>query len=291
MSKVGNPSLMTDVIVRDVLDLRKVAAEWRREGYTVALVPTMGAIHAGHLSLISQAKSRCDRVIASTFVNPTQFDENEDLDAYPANEEDDVRALVSVGTDLVFCPNRKDIYPEGFSTVISISGLTSGLCGPFRPGHFDGVVTVVTKLFLQSLPDIAVFGEKDYQQLLVIRQLAKDLNIPVDIVGAPIVREDDGLAMSSRNRYLSEKERLIAPELYRILQVAADRVIGRPNDCELSCRLARVELLEKGFEAVDYITICHGETLEPLTVYNPPARIFGAVRLGQARLIDNLLIS
>ena len=291
MSKVGNPSLMTQMIARDVLELRRAVAEWRQEGHTVALVPTMGAIHAGHLSLISKAKSLCDRVIASAFVNPTQFDENEDLNAYPANEEEDVRALVSVGTNLVFCPNRKDIYPEGFSTVISISGLTSGLCGPLRPGHFDGVATVVTKLFLQSLPDIAVFGEKDYQQLLVIRQLAKDLNIPVDIVGAPTVREEDGLAMSSRNRYLSEKERVIAPELYRILKMAAERVIVRPNDCELSCRNARAELLENGFEAVDYITICHAETLEPLTAYKPPARIFGAVRLGKARLIDNILIS
>jgi pantoate--beta-alanine ligase len=160
MSKTDNPPLMTQMIARDVLDLRKVVAGWRQEGYTVALVPTMGAIHAGHLSLISKAKSCCDRVIASVFVNPTQFDENEDLDAYPANEEEDVRELTSVGTDLVFCPNRKDIYPEGFSTVISVSGLTAGLCGPFRPGHFDGVVTVVAKLFLQSLPDIAIFGEK-----------------------------------------------------------------------------------------------------------------------------------
>ena len=291
MSTIDNPSIMTQMIARDVLDLRKVVAGWRHEGYTVALVPTMGAIHAGHLSLISKAKSRCDRVIASVFVNPTQFDENEDLDAYPANEEEDVRELTSVGTDLVFCPNRKDIYPEGFSTVISVSGLTSGLCGPFRPGHFDGVVTVVAKLFLQSLPDIAIFGEKDYQQLLVIRQLAKDLNIPVDIVGAPIVREDDGLAMSSRNRYLSEKERIVAPEIYRILKIVAERIIIKPNDCELICRLAREELLEKGFEAVDYITICHAETLEPLSAYNSPARIFVAARLGQARLIDNLSIS
>ena len=291
MSTIDNPSIMTQMIARDVLDLRKVVAGWRHEGYTVALVPTMGAIHAGHLSLISKAKSRCDRVIASVFVNPTQFDENEDLDAYPANEEEDVRELTSVGTDLVFCPNRKDIYPEGFSTVISVSGLTAGLCGPFRPGHFDGVVTVVAKLFLQSLPDIAIFGEKDYQQLLVIRQLAKDLNIPVDIVGAPIVREDDGLAMSSRNRYLSEKERIVAPEIYRILKIVAERIIIKPNDCELICRLAREELLEKGFEAVDYITICHAETLEPLSAYNSPARIFVAARLGQARLIDNLSIS
>lgn len=291
MSKIGHSSLMTDIIVRNVIDLREVTAEWRREGYTIALVPTMGAIHAGHLSLITKAKSRCDRVIASAFVNPTQFGENENLDAYPANEEQDVRALSSVGTDLVFCPNRKDIYPEGFSTVVSVSGLTAGLCGPFRPGHFDGVVTVVAKLFLQSLPDIAVFGEKDYQQLLVIRQLSKDLNIPVEIVGAPIVREEDGLAMSSRNWHLSEKERLIAPELYRILQLVAERVIARPNDCERICHLARIELLERGFEAVDYITICHGESLEALTAYNYPARIFGAARLGQARLIDNLPIS
>jgi pantoate--beta-alanine ligase len=291
MSKIGNPTFTTQMIARDVLDLRKVVAEWRQEAKTVALVPTMGAIHAGHLSLISEAKSRCDRVIASVFVNPTQFDEDDDLDAYPANEEEDVRELASVGTDLVFCPNRKDIYPEGFSTIISVSGLTAGLCGPFRPGHFDGVVTVVAKLFLQSLPDIAIFGEKDYQQLLVIRQLAKDLNIPVEIVGAPIVREEDGLAMSSRNRYLSKKERLIAPEIYRILKMVSERIIIKPNDCELICRIAREKLIEKGFEAVDYITICHAETLQPLSALNCPARIFVAARLGQARLIDNLPIN
>jgi len=291
MSEIGDSSSMTDIIVRNVVSLREVVAGWRGKGYTIALVPTMGAIHVGHQSLIAQAKSRCDRVIASAFVNPIQFGENEDLEAYPANEEQDVKALSSVGTDLVFCPNRKDIYPEGFSTVVSISGLTAGLCGPFRPGHFDGVATVVAKLLLQSLPDIAVFGEKDYQQLLVIRQLVRDLNIPVDIVGAPIIREEDGLAMSSRNRYLSDKERLIAPKLYRTLQSVADSVIAKPDNCERICQLARAELLEKGFAAVDYVAVCDGETLVPLAAFTNRARIFGAARLGQARLIDNLPVS
>ena len=225
MPSTAEIASVPDRIVRNVNDLRSTVTAWRRERKTVGLVPTMGAIHVGHLSLVTEAKSRCDKVIASIFVNPTQFGENEDFDAYPVDEARDVEALSEAGTDLVFCPGREDIYPEGFSTVISIAGVTAGLCGPFRPGHFDGVATVVAKLLLQCLPDIAVFGEKDYQQLLVIRQLVKDLNIPVDIVGAPIIREEDGLAMSSRNRYLSKEERALAPELNRVLRSVANAVI------------------------------------------------------------------
>jgi pantoate--beta-alanine ligase len=290
MPNTVDTSLVPDKIVRSVEDLRAVVACWRRDGKSVGLVPTMGAIHVGHLSLVSESKSRCDKVIASIFVNPTQFGENEDFDAYPADEAHDVKALLGADTDLVFCPSRDDVYPEGFSTIVSVTGVTSGLCGPFRPGHFDGVATVVAKLLLQCLPDIAVFGEKDYQQLLVIRQLVKDLNIPVEIVGAPIIREEDGLAMSSRNKYLSEEERALAPELNRVLRSVADAVIAKPADCERICSLARSELLEIGFLSVDYVGVCDTETLELLKSYSESARVFGAARLGSARLIDNLRV-
>tara|TARA_B100000676_G_scaffold233103_1_gene232205 strand:- start:123598 stop:124446 length:849 start_codon:yes stop_codon:yes gene_type:complete len=279
---------MTDSIIRSVADLREIVAGWRQEGKRVGLVPTMGAIHAGHLSLVSIAAKNCDKVIASVFVNPTQFGKNEDLDAYPVDEAKDVRNLTDAGTDLVFCPGKEEIYPNGFSTVISVSGLTAGLCGPFRPGHFDGVATVVSKLLLQCLPDIAVFGEKDYQQLLVIRQLVSDLNIPVEIVGAPIIREDDGLAMSSRNRYLSPDERRVAPEFNRVLTDVAALIKAKPDECQNICRNAREELLELGFASVDYVSVCDIETLELLKTYRHPARVFGAAYLGASRLIDNL---
>jgi pantoate--beta-alanine ligase len=290
MPNTVDTSLMSDKIVRSVLDLRDVVSRWRRDGKSVGLVPTMGAIHIGHLSLVSEAKSRCAKVIASIFVNPTQFGENEDFNAYPADEVHDVTELLGVDTDLVFCPSRDDVYPEGFSTTVSVTGVTSGLCGPFRAGHFDGVATVVAKLLLQCMPDVAVFGEKDYQQLLVIRQLVRDLNIPVDIVGAPIIREEDGLAMSSRNRYLSAEERALAPELNRVLRSVANAVITKSADCERICSLARSELLEIGFASVDYVGVCDSETLELLKSYSESARVFGAARLGPARLIDNLLI-
>ena len=290
MPNTVDTSLMPDKIVRSVEDLRDVVACWRRDGKSVGLVPTMGAIHIGHLSLVTEAKSRCDKVIASIFVNPTQFGENEDFDAYPADEAYDVKELLGANTDLVFCPGYDDVYPEGFSTIVSVTGVTSGLCGPFRPGHFDGVATIVSKLLLQCLPDIAVFGEKDYQQFLVICQLVRDLNIPVEIVGAPIIREEDGLAMSSRNRYLSVEERALAPELNRVLRSVADAVIEKPADCERICSLARSELLEIGFSSVDYVGVCDTETLELLKSYSESARVFGAARLGSARLIDNLRV-
>jgi len=290
MPNTVDTSLMPDKIVRSVEDLRDVVACWRRDGKSVGLVPTMGAIHIGHLSLVTEAKSRCDKVIASIFVNPTQFGENEDFDAYPADEAYDVKELLGADTDLVFCPGCDDVYPEGFSTIVSVTGVTSGLCGPFRPGHFDGVATIVSKLLLQCLPDIAVFGEKDYQQFLVICQLVRDLNIPVKIVGAPIIREEDGLAMSSRNRYLSAEERALAPELNRVLRSVADAVIEKPADCERICSLARSELLEIGFSSVDYVGVCDTETLELLKSYSESARVFGAARLGPARLIDNLRV-
>ena len=197
---------------RTVKDLRAQVAKWRQAGETVALVPTMGALHAGHLSLIGVAKGHAERVVASIFVNPSQFGPKEDFKRYPRDEAGDVKKLAEAGVDLVFIPSTDEMYPAGFATKVSLPSLTDDLCGAARPNHFEGVATVVTKLLLQCAPDVAVFGEKDFQQLLVIKRLVRDLNIPVEIVGAPIVREEDGLALSSRNGYLSAAERKTAPD-------------------------------------------------------------------------------
>ena len=197
--------------------LRDTVRQWRAEGHSIALVPTMGAIHDGHVSLVTAARARCDRVIVSLFVNPKQFGTGEDIDTYPADEARDADLLAKAGVDLLFAPAPGEIYPPGFSTTVEVTGLTAGLCGAFRPGHFAGVATVVTKLLLQAAPDLAVFGEKDFQQLQVIRRLVRDLDIDVEILGAPTVRESDGLAISSRNAYLSADERAQAPALNQAL--------------------------------------------------------------------------
>lgn len=198
-------------IVRTVADLRARVAGWHADGETVAMVPTMGAIHDGHMALVRQARTLADRVVASIFVNPLQFGQNEDFNAYPRGEARDAALLAEAGAVLLFAPNAAEMYPDGFATTVHVGGLTDGLCGTSRPTHFDGVATVVAKLLLQCGPDVAIFGEKDYQQLLVIKRLVRDLDIPVEIVGGAIVRENDGLALSSRNAYLSAKEREAAP--------------------------------------------------------------------------------
>jgi pantoate--beta-alanine ligase len=262
---------------------------WRREGLSVALVPTMGAIHDGHLSLVHAAQERCDRVIVSLFVNPTQFGPNEDIATYPAKEELDAARLAGAGVEVLYAPDVAEMYPEGFSTTVTVSGITDGLCGEFRPGHFAGVATVVSKLLLQAAPDIAVFGEKDFQQLQVIRRLARDLDIPVEIAGAPTVREADGLAMSSRNFYLSPEERAVAPILFRTLTTVAEKVAAGMA-CEAACGWAEETLLSAGFQSVDYIAVCDAETLEPLVRADRPARVLAAAKLGKARLIDNLAV-
>jgi len=265
-------------IARTVADLRARIAAWRRAGETVALVPTMGALHAGHLSLVAIARAEARRTVASLFVNPTQFGPNEDLARYPRREAEDAALLADAGADLLYAPTLDAMYPRGFATAVAVKDLTDVLCGPFRPGHFQGVATVVTKLLLQALPDAAVFGEKDWQQLQVIRRLAADLDIPVRIVGAPTVREADGLAMSSRNQHLSEDERRVASTLNRVLRdVAAGGGAGA----------ARQALLAAGFARVDYVEVRDAETLgEPSA--GRPARVFGAAWLGTTRLIDNV---
>ena len=273
-------------IVRTVRDLRTRVAAWRKAGETVALVPTMGAIHAGHLSLVTLAKGQADRVVTSLFVNPLQFGPREDFHAYPRNESHDATVLAAAGSDLLYAPEASEMYPPNFSTKVSVGDLTEDLCGAARPNHFDGVATVVTKLLLQCAPDKAIFGEKDYQQLLVIKRFVRDLNIEVEILGGPIVREDDGLALSSRNAYLSPAERKIAPVLYQtIRQVAADLAQGTGADA--AAVAGRFKLEGAGFR-VDYVAVRDPDTLAPLHGPVKAARVLAAVHLGATRLIDNV---
>jgi len=273
--------------VRTVKDLRAQVAKWRQAGEPIALVPTMGALHAGHLSLIAVAKDHAKHVVASIFVNPAQFGPKEDFKRYPRDEASDVEKLAEAGVELVFIPDTTEIYPAGFATKVSLPSLTEDLCGAARPNHFDGVATVVTKLLLQCAPDVAVFGEKDYQQLLVIKQLVRDLNIPVQIVAGPIVREPDGLALSSRNGYLSPAERKTAPILYQVLSEAG-AALANGEGCDAASSAGRFKLEGKGFR-VDYVAIRDPETLAPLSgPIRRPARVMGAVHLGTTRLIDNV---
>ena len=269
--------------------LRLAIAKWRRDGERVALVPTMGALHSGHLRLVTEAMHQADRVIVSIFVNPTQFGPNEDFSRYPRPLERDVALLKEIGADAVWLPTVEEMYPAGFATSIHIGNVTEGLCGASRPVHFDGVATVVAKLLLQTLPDVALFGEKDYQQLCLIKRLAIDLNIPVCILGVPTARESDGLALSSRNQYLSEEERTVAPAIYRVLTDVAAQVRGRVSVATL-LEGARVQLLEAGFSSIEYLELRAEETLAPLSAYKPPARLLIAARLGKTRLIDNLRV-
>jgi len=273
--------------VRTVKDLKAEVAKWREAGETVALVPTMGALHAGHLSLIGIAKNHATRIVASIFVNPAQFGPKEDFKRYPRDEAGDLAKLAQAGVDLVYIPHTAEMYPRGFATKVTLPSLTEDLCGAARPNHFEGVATVVTKLLLQCAPDVAVFGEKDYQQLLVIKQVVHDLNIPVQIVPGSIVREEDGLALSSRNGYLSAAERKTAPILLQVLSEAA-AALANGEGCDAATSAGRFKLEGKGFR-VDYVAVRDPETLAPL--FGPikgPARVMGAAYLGTTRLIDNV---
>lgn len=279
------------IVVRTIADLRTRVAEWRRAGDRIGLVPTMGALHDGHLTLVHAAREVCQRVIVTLFVNPRQFGPNEDFARYPRSEADDVAKLEG-RADLLFAPGVDEMYPPGFATGVSVAGVTDGLCGAGRPGHFDGVATVVTKLLLQAQPDVALFGEKDYQQLCTIRRFVRDLDIPVAIQGVPTVREVDGLALSSRNRYLSAAERAAAPALYRILgECAARLVAGDPAGQTLAA--GGVALQAAGFGPIDYLELRSGDDLrilDALVEGGPPARLLVAARLGKTRLIDNLAV-
>lgn len=274
-------------VVRTVAGLRARVAEWRAAGETVGLVPTMGALHDGHLSLVRMVRKEAGRVCVTLFVNPKQFNPNEDLAAYPRDEAGDIAKLAAEGTHLLFAPAVEEMYPQGSTTQVSVPGIGDILEGSFRPGFFTGVATVVAKLLLQALPDVAVFGEKDYQQLQVIRRMVADLDIPVAVRGAPTVREADGLAMSSRNAYLTAEQRAVAPALIRTLRAIAEAVRGGADPAERAAWGSR-ELLAAGFQKVDYIEVRNAATLQPVASADEPARVLAAAHLGRARLIDNI---
>jgi pantoate--beta-alanine ligase len=278
-------------IARTVSQLREEITRYRSVGETLALVPTMGFLHDGHLSLMRQGRSSHDRVCATLFVNPRQFSPNEDLESYPRDEAADIDKLRAEGVDLLFAPSVEEMYPVGASTTVSVAGLTDSLCGVTRPGFFDGVATVVTKLLLQALPDAAIFGEKDYQQLLVIKRFAKDLDIPVEILGGPTVREADGLALSSRNAYLDADQRARAPELFSALRAAAKAIASREDAPANALGIARHRIEAAGFGPIDYLEHRDAETLSPARSNDRPSRLFTAAWLGSTRLIDNVAVS
>lgn len=272
---------------RDLSQLRARVRDWKEAGQSVGVVPTMGALHAGHLSLVQAARAASDRVIVTLFVNPKQFDKPEDLAKYPRTEEADAKLLQPMGVDVLFTPDPAAIYPPGFATRVTVAGLPDVLCGAHRPGHFDGVATVVTKLLLMTGADAAFFGEKDWQQLQIIRRLVLDLNIPCRVVPCTTVREPDGLALSSRNARLSPGDRLAAPTLHReMAKAAAAMAGGMASDKALSA--ARAAILRAGFSEIDYLEVRAGDTLAPLEGPAPAARLFAAAWIGGVRLIDNI---
>ncbi|MFL6746672.1 MAG: pantoate--beta-alanine ligase [Sphingomicrobium sp.] len=273
-------------IVRTSEELAESVATLTREG-TLALVPTMGALHAGHMALIAEAKRRADKVAATIFVNPTQFAAGEDLDRYPRREEQDARMLEEAGCDLLWAPALEAIYPRGFATTVHVCGVSERWEGEARPGHFDGVATVVAKLLLSVKPDVALFGEKDFQQLVVIRRMVVDLNIPVAIIGMPTVREDDGLALSSRNAYLSEDQRRRAAALQKAL-TDAKAAIRAGEAVASALRGAKQALVDAGFLKVDYLALVDAATLEPLEQPGGDMRLIAAASIGTTRLIDNI---
>ncbi|OEJ69242.1 pantoate--beta-alanine ligase [Magnetovibrio blakemorei] len=275
--------------LRTVADLRAQVLAWRLEGLSIGLVPTMGALHAGHLSLVQAALKDCQRVIVTLFVNPTQFGEGEDFADYPRNEEVDRDLVASEGAHVLFAPDVDEMYPGGSITEVQVPGLDAVLEGVYRPGHFTGVATVVTKLLLQSLADRAYFGQKDYQQLQVIKTLARDLCIPTEIIGVETLREADGLAMSSRNIYLTKTERAQAPQLNAVLRHVAKGFRAGGSGATL-CREGEVELAARGFGPVDYVAIVDATTLQPVEHFDThrPTRVLAAAKLGRARLIDNI---
>ena len=275
------------VIVRDVNGLRRHTNAWRAKKETIGLIPTMGALHDGHLALVRAAMRDCDRVIVTIFVNPTQFAPSEDFTSYLRDEADDIAKLDRLSADLLFAPGVDEIYADGFSTAVSVSGLSEKLCGASRPHFLGGVATVVAKLLIQALPDRAYFGEKDFQQLQVIRRMARDLDIPARIVGVPTVRETDGLAMSSRNWYLSPAERNAAPALHRVLRETA-QAVAAGGACADAAERGRAKLAAAGFSKIDYLTICDSQTLEAVNFVQGPARVLVAAYLGTTRLIDNV---
>ena len=276
-------------IIRDIAMLHRAVTALKQGGKSVALVPTMGALHDGHISLVRMAKRVADHAVVSIFVNPTQFGPNEDFAAYPRDEARDAALLAQEGTSLLWAPDVTTVYPPGHSTHIEVAELGADYCGAARPGHFDGVATVVAKLFNQVRPDVAIFGEKDWQQLAIIRRMARDLDFAVDILGAPIARDTDGLALSSRNAYLSPVERKAAVVFPRSLDAAAKAIAGGA-DVAQALAAAEKSIVAGGFDSVDYVALADADNLERLITFRKPARLLAAARIGKTRLIDNLSV-
>ncbi len=277
-------------IVRTVEALRAGIAPWHEGRHTVGLVPTMGALHDGHLALVGACRASCARTVVTLFVNPAQFGPKEDLARYPKREAEDAEILQSLGVDLLYAPPVDEVYRSGFATRVTVGGLAERLEGKHRPGHFSGVATVVAKLLLQARPQRAFFGEKDFQQLQVVRRMAADLDIPAEIVGVETVREPDGLALSSRNEFLSPAQRAVAPVLYRTLSAVA-KAIGEGADCQAEAARGGAALIAGGFEKIDYLAVVDAESFEPIDkITGRPARVLAAGFLGKTRLIDNVAI-
>jgi len=273
-------------IIRDIATLHRAVDALKRDGKSVALVPTMGALHDGHLSLVRMGKRVADHVVVSIFVNPTQFGPNEDFAAYPRDEARDAALLADEGVALLWAPDVAVMYPAGHSTHIEVAALGGDYCGAARPGHFDGVATVVAKLFNQVRADVGIFGEKDWQQLAIIRRMARDLDFKLDILGAPIARDRDGLALSSRNAYLSPEQRAAATAFPDALKAAAAAIAGG-GDVGAALAAAEATIVAGGFDSVDYVALADADSLERLAVLRPPARLLAAARIGKTRLIDN----
>jgi pantoate--beta-alanine ligase len=280
---------MTPTIIRTLKELRVVVAGWKAKGETVGVVPTMGALHQGHLSLVRAAKDECDRAIVTIFINPKQFNNPEDYENYPRTEEEDARKLVSLKADVVYVPDGEQMYPSGFTTTVSVKGITQSLCGAHRSGHFDGVATIVTKLFTQTQADKAYFGEKDYQQLQVVTRLALDLDLPIEVIGCPTIREEDGLAMSSRNLLLSDRARTWAPELHRAMEEMVEGLLSGGDHASL--KAAAIKRIERaGFSEIEYLDLRTADKLELVKKPDQPTRLLAAAWLGGVRLIDNIAV-
>ena len=273
-----------------IVELRLRVRLWRNKGDRIALVPTMGALHEGHLAHVRAAKAKAERVVVSIFVNPAQFAPHEDFSRYPRDIAKDRAMLEQQGeADLIYAPEPREIYPQGFATRVAVDGPAMGLETDFRPHFFSGVATVVSKLFLQCAPDFATFGEKDYQQLQVVKRLVKDLDIPLEIIGVPTIREPDGLALSSRNAYLNAEQRKIAAHLNRVLRAAGDAAKSGVPVSQAESE-GSASLLNAGFDRVDYVAIRDAETLAPVSTLDRPTRILSAARIGAIRLIDNMAV-
>jgi len=282
--------MSTPPLFETITAMHQQADAWRRRDLRIGLVPTMGYLHEGHLSLVERCRQETDRTIVSIFVNPLQFGPQEDFDIYPRDLNRDLERLSPYGVEAVFHPTPAEFYPDGFATSVTVEGLTSGLCGAYRPGHFDGVTTVVAKLFTATRPDIAVFGQKDYQQSAVIRRMVRDLNLGIGIVVAPTVREQDGLAMSSRNINLTAQEREQAPLLYQLLSQTRQAVLAGEQDAEHLIERIRQQIAAQLTDRIDYIAIVDPDNLEPIAQIRKSVVVALAVRLSKVRLIDNISI-